>query len=248
MKKIIALISFAFFSALNLWSQEEENLELTENKYYTPKSYGIFIGAKAGVNANDAPSGIQNAIMINRAPEFGGIFYAPLSENENLGFIAELAYSRQSFNLEGYFSKNEYNNSYDYIVFSPSIFLKGFKLGFALGLPLGGECGDNSVSSKDMNAYAAFKIGGEIPLYEDESGRLNVFISGEYSLTRTISSFETNFKKFDVYKESLAYQEENNPYIKPEFKNTITQDLSFRPASITIGLNYYFNMRSEPNK
>ena len=244
MKILFSILSILLFTIINLNAQENgEMANPLEDAQHIPMSAGIFLGARAGVNANDAPLGIQNAIQIGGAPEIGGIFYLPLSKTENLGLTAELAYSTAVFTLKGYDSGKKFKNQFEYLTFAPQIFVKGFMLGFSFGAPLSGEMGDIAVSTKDMNTYVAFKIGGEIPVFEDESGRLNIFISGEYSLTKTIGSFETNIKNYDIYKESKAYEDSKSDYIKPEFKTTITQDLSPRPASLTIGFNYFFNIK-----
>ena len=80
---------------------QEEGFEETIEKPYG-LSVGPMISSSLGINSNDTPSGLQNAIDISSIPSFGASFYQPLSAETNLGLIGEVKYSSYPFKIKGY--------------------------------------------------------------------------------------------------------------------------------------------------
>lgn len=184
-----------------------------------PFGVGIMIAGKGGVNTLDPPDGIKNGFNVNNLPDFGAQVYIPFGGKSNVGGIIDLGYYTYSYKFKLY--NNEGFNWVDklnYFVIAPNFHLSGFLLGFNFGIPMGvsSEKSFYTFTTDQMSMMVDVHIGGLIPLYKDDFGRLNLLIQGEYALTKTFKS--------DIA--SINYA-----------------NLNTQPASLKIGLTYIFNIK-----
>ncbi|MGA2297807.1 MAG: hypothetical protein ABSG15_09705 [FCB group bacterium] len=189
MKNIFIYILVLFISANYVLAQHSENF---------PFGVGPFVTLKGGVNAASVPSGIKNDFTINGLPDFGATGYIPLTEKSHLGLAVDLAYS-------SYFYDNKHTNASDnwtsqasYITLGPNLYVSGFIIGLNFGLPLSIKAKlppyyynfDNKTS--DLAFMVEVRLGGMIPLYYNEFGRLTLIIQGGYFLTGQMTNL-TNY-------------------------------------------------------
>jgi hypothetical protein len=155
-----------------------------------PMGVGPFVTLKGGVNAASVPNGIKNDFAFNPIPDFGVTGYFPLTDKSQFGIAADLAYSTYAFGTKltnDVANKTAYHVSY--LSLAPNLYVSGFIIGFNFGLPLGGkEKKTNSINEVDINSddlafLVEIHIGGMIPLFYNETGRLNLVLQAGYALT-----------------------------------------------------------------
>lgn len=162
-----------------------------------PYSIGPFITLKCGVNAADVPTGIMNGFSINGLPDFGITGYIPLGDKSQFGLAADLAYSSYSF--ENKFTNNDANpwtTRVSYFTLAPNMYIYGFTVGLNFGIPLSGTTiytnSESEINTDLLSMFAEFRIGGMIPLYYDETGRINLIIQLGYFLTGQLKDNYSN--------------------------------------------------------
>ncbi|TAL69549.1 MAG: hypothetical protein EPN82_06875 [Bacteroidetes bacterium] len=155
-----------------------------------PYSIGPFITLKGGVNAADVPDGMKNGFTINGLPDFGASGFIPFGDKSQFGLAADLAYSTYSYDLKDNNSIIIKTSSVNYLTLGTNLYIYGFTTGLNFGLPIGGTIKfpftTNEKSTDEMNLFLEFRIGGMIPLYYDEIGRVNLIIQLGYFLTEQL--------------------------------------------------------------
>lgn len=209
MKKYFVILVI-MFSAISLNAQEN-----------FPISAGLFVSLKGGVNAADIPKGIKNGFSFNTMPDIGANFYLPLAEKNKIGLTFDLSYNSYFFQMKYTgFEDNPWILQSNYFTISPSLDLYGFILGFNFCIPLGLSSDKDAINDKldkeHLNFATELKLGGLIPVFYNETGRLNIIIIAGYFLTG----------QFDDGK----------------YAPGLRTDFNTHPASLSFGLNYMFNI------
>jgi hypothetical protein len=219
MKKTFIFVLTLFSIAFTLFGQTQ--------KEYKPDylmQIGPYVTVKGGVNANDVPIGIKNGFNFNSLPDFGATFFIPFVEGSKFGFTVDLAYQTYTFQLKQTFLENEpWYNQFSYFTISPNLHIYGFMFGVGFGFPMSTYSDNDKIKSSlntgDIATMIDVRIGGIIPVYEDETGRLNININGGYYLTGLFKGDKTLLGLYN-FKGSL------NPH----------------PAWMSLGLSYFFNI------
>ena len=153
-----------------------------------PYSIGPFITLKGGVNAADVPQNFKNGFTMNGLPDFGATGFIPFGDKSQFGLDADLGYSTYAFDIKSGQNFDAISTTQiSYFTISPNIFIYGFTAGLNFGIPLSGtvksSTTETDIKTEDLSLFAEFRIGGDIPLYYDETGRLNLRIQFGYFLT-----------------------------------------------------------------
>ncbi len=214
----IASILFIFFFTLNCLKAEQTKVV----------SIGPFLGYKAGVSAVNTPLGRKNGLSFNNIPDFGACVYFPLTEQDNIGLKIGVSYSAYSYMMiSAHKDKSEYQMSHNYFLLSPNFYFNNFLLGISYLIPINSKVEGSEIKTKIQNNVFELRVGYEHPIYADESGELNAFVSGGYFL----SGVYKHFPKNDPLK-TLLKTDEN-----------VTNVHNPRIASIQVGFNFMFNLR-----
>jgi hypothetical protein len=221
MKKILLYCLVAVLGFMTLNAQKTTNE--TEN---FPMSVGPFLTGKAGVNTSDVPQGTKNGFTINGMPDLGITAYFPFAKNGKFGATLDLAYSNLAYDLKEY--GNESNKStltYSYFTIAPNVHIFGFLLGLGINIPLDMKVDQNyatAIEKEFLGTVIDFRLGGMVPLFENETGRLNLIINGAIALTGTLNESKL----------PALYDKAYNP----------------KPASLSVGFSYLFNVVNYFNK
>lgn len=190
-------------------------------------SVGATVIAKAGINTN-IPDGLKTDVNFNSLPDLNASVLYLFSSGSNTGINLDLGYDTYSFKMrpENDAVANDLTTSistYHNFSIAPSLFLGGFQLGFAYGIPMGYSdisvdgTRDNTssieaIAGKPSSTFE-LRIGAVIPVMRGKSSNLNFNIRGGYMLTGMHSN------------------------------GTLTDDdLIPSAASIGAGLSYYFTV------
>ena len=208
-------LNFVLYLALIIFSIN--NSEAKGNNF--PYSVGPFITLKGGVNAASVPTGIKNGFTINSLPDIGASGYIPLTDKSQFGIAADLAYSTYAYdNKQANNESNKWTIQVSYLTLNPNLFIYGFSIGLNFGIPLSGTTkysnSSTNINTSDLSALVEFRVGGIIPLYYDDFGRLNLVVQFGYFLT---GQYSQNYPGG-----SSSY----NPH----------------PASGAVGVSYLFNL------
>jgi hypothetical protein len=179
-----------------------------------PLSVGPFIGLKAGINAADIPYGYKNGFTFNKMPEIGISGFIPFGQESNFGAGLDLAYGTYGFVLK--YNNINTDHVYNYFNFSPYINASGFILGLNIGIPLSGTQTTSGVDvdrTDSLSTLLEIRIGGNITVFANETGRLNILIIGGYALSGLLT----------------------NPY-------KADAEYNYHPGELYIGLGYMFNL------
>lgn len=202
------------------------SFEIANAQIY-PMSIGPELSYKFGISTVTTPLGRKNGLGFSKIPDVGLAYYLPMSQNYNLGLLTNISYSNYSYIIKNAnISSDDYAFHHSYLVISPNFYARGVILGFGIGIPLGANYDGVEIKTSTMKTMVELKLGGEFPLYEDETGRLNFFVLGHYML----SDIFDNFVKNDPLKNILATDEPINTKHNP------------RTASINLGFNFVFNL------
>jgi hypothetical protein len=193
-----------------------------------PMGIGPFFNYSIGINANDVPKGRQNGLALNNIPDFGITYFLPLSQTNNLGLNVDLAYATYSYLQKNYYTGKEWNQHFHYFEINPSFNFSNFLLGFNFDIPLSGDIEGTNIASNELQTLIGIKIGASIPIYESETGHINLIVEGNYS-------FSGIFKDYAKDDPMLPHA----PYESPEMPNN---SFNTKPASVGIGFNYIFNL------
>jgi len=223
MKKILLITTIL---AIFLFTNKSFSQELH------PMGIGPFFNYSIGINANDVPKGRQNGLALNNIPDFGLTYYLPFSKTSNVGLSVDLAYITYSYIQKNFYSGKEWNHHFHYFEFNPSFNFSNFLLGFNFDFPLSADIEGADIASSKLSTLVGIKIGGLFELYSSETGRINLFIEGNYTFTGVFK----NFAKDDPM---ISHA----PYEFPEIPN---DSFNTKPASVGIGFNYIFNLTNPP--
>jgi hypothetical protein len=230
MRLFLATFFIIVYSISNLNAQVDY-YEETEQELFR---IGPYLQLKAGINGGLIPEGRQNAIAFNGIPDFGATCYVPLSLDSDLAATFDLGMSSYSFFIKNVHTGAKYQQKYSYMNLAMNFHLYYVLMGFNFGIPLSADMEGSEIASDQLQLMAEFRIGGIIPLMQDEDGSLNVMIYAGYMLTGIYSDFAQD----DPLKNIIVE-------IPPDI---ITQKQNPRAISISIGLNYMFNFYNAPEE
>lgn len=216
MKKIIFTILVIIFLMGELKSQE-----------ILPMAIGPYISFAGGVNANDVPKGRKNGFTFSNLPDFGLNYYLPFTKTANLGLSLDLSYSTYPYQMKNYYTSTPYDFYFHYFEINPSVFFSGFTFGFNVSIPMMGEI-DNGVDfTDDLNTTYGLHLGGVIPIFSNETGRVNFIIEGNYAFSGT-------YKDYNITNDPMTR------YAPPE--TPLNDALNPRNGSVSIGFSYLFHL------
>jgi len=223
MKTFIGILIIGIFCSINIFSQDTKTNGLGPSLVY-----------KSGISVVNTPKGRKNGISFNKIPDFGVSFYMPLSKTSNLGITTDVCYSTYSYKLKSAHNSNEYQFNHSYLTINPNFFFSGFLLGVSFGVPLNSKFGDGIViDTKTQKVVAEVKIGGMIPIFQDDTGELNIVILGGYFFSGIYDDF---VKNDPLSKKGLLPTDE-----------LLTKIFNPRLASLGVGFNFHFNLvKKEP--
>ena len=139
-KGLVSLLLISFFCVLI-----NNHILRSAIEQYFPPAVGPTIGYKAGINGFTPPQGRKNGFAINNIPDVGLSAYIPLDFYYDLGLYLDLMYNTNSFISKYDFSEqlNDYASKdrmrFSYFTVSPTFNHLGFKLGFAIGVPISAD-------------------------------------------------------------------------------------------------------------
>lgn len=190
-------------------------------------SAGINAGFRAAISGVETPIGRQNAVAFSAVPEAGLSFYLPVAEETLLGAKFNLFYSSYSFGIKDFSDNTVYQHNFSYLKFNPELFFAGFLFGFSYAVPLDGNMEGENIKSSHLVDLAEFSIGYEIPLFVDETGRLNLYLRGGYMLGGIFDNFieQDPLKTIVPEDQTFPVNNSHNP----------------RAAWFLVGFNYMFN-------
>lgn len=219
MKKFLVLLALLCLTVSSSFSQKLEE---------KPNFFGIgpMVSFGAGVNAADVPEGTKNGVAyaLGDIGITGTYIFNPKS---NVGVVLDLKYSQFPFRLVQDGNEDIYQiNTLSYISIAPKLYLSGFTLGFSVNLSPdlssedqdGNEFEDSQLFEDDMVTTFGVNIGGQFALYENDFGRLNLFLDGTYFITPVLDEGYSAGFNLDEY--------------------------NFNPASLKLGLSYLFNVNN----
>jgi hypothetical protein len=215
MKKLTLIIIISFFVSTALHSEQRRDFSL-----------GPYLSLKAGVNAGNTMDGRKNGIAFTGIPDFGAQMYYPLSVESDLGIFCDLGLSNYAYYIEGVNVGRDYTLTYRYLTLSPRFYFNVFTFGFAVGMPLAADFGEE-IDTDILEVLAEIRLAAFIPLMSDESGSLNLNIEVGYMFT----GFYSDFAKNDPL---LQYIPEVPPQVPSSKYNP-------RAVSLSIGISYLMN-------
>lgn len=186
-----------------------------------PMGLGPFLAAKAGVNTAEIINGTKTGMTFNSPPDFGATFYFPFSKHSTVAATIDLGYYTASILTKpesGATDATTVISSAHFFSIAPSFNFSSFMLGLNFGLPMSANVSNKSGSisidpgTDDVATLIEIRLGGMIPIYQNETGRLNFTVTGAYALTGLSKSDKSDY----------------NP----------------KAASLSMGLNYLFTLKS----
>ncbi len=219
MKKVIFLLIISY--CLTSYLQAEPKRDF---------SVGPYLSLKAGVNAGNTMDGRKNGIAFTGIPDFGAQMYYPLSVESDLGFFCDLGLSNYAYFIEGVNVGKDYTLTYRYISISPRFYFNIFTFGFAFGVPVAADFGEE-INTDHLGVLAELRLAAFIPLMSDESGSLNLNIEAGYMFAGIYSDFANN----DPLLEYI-------PAVPPKVPSS---KYNPRAVSLSIGISYLMNIYSE---
>ncbi len=192
-----------------------------------PMSAGINAGFRAAINGVETPIGRQNAVAFASIPEAGISLYIPVAEETLLGAKFNIFYSSYSFGIKDFSDNTVYQHNMSYLKFNPELFFAGFLFGFSYAISLGGNLDGENIKSPHLVDLTEFSIAYEIPLFTDDTGRLNLCLRGGYMLGGIFDDFTKQDPLKTIVPEDKIFPVNNshNP----------------RAAWLLIGFSYMFN-------
>jgi hypothetical protein len=219
MKKVIFI--FAAFLLINTLVFAEQQRDF---------SMGPYLSLKAGVNGGNTMDGRKNGIAFTGIPDFGAQLYYPLSVENDLGLFCDLGLSNYAYFIEGVNVGKEYILTYRYITLSPRFYFNIFTLGFAFGVPIAADFGED-IETDILETLAEIRLAAFIPLMSDESGSLNLNIEAGYMFT----GFYKDFALDDPLLPTI-------PEVPPQVPSN---KYNPRAVSLSIGISYLMNFYAE---
>ena len=224
------IIRIFFFMALTWMSMPFLSAQNLPRQF----SFGPFMSLKSGANGGAFQDGRKSSLTFNGIPDFGFTLYMPTSQTGPLGVSFDLGYSSYSYNIQNTETLNPnngttYTSKFSYLALSPYFHISYFQLGFCFGVPISGSS-INDIKPKDMNPLAEFRIRGEYTVISDAEASMNVFLVAGYMLTGVFKDYGYN----DPLKDAIPAVPNDNT----------TNRYNPRVVSVSLGVNYLFNMLS----
>ena len=206
---------------------------------YSQELYPIGIGGgilgSVNANANQPPKGRQTGISLNYIPSIMFSGYLPYSKNENIGMYLDFGLTNLSYSDKSVDYGTLFQTDLSYLSGAIYLHLNGFLLGVNIGYPISvsHQAEDTGLPFNDdplntISTMAELRIGYQVPLYTDDTGRLLLNIMAAYQF----NGVYTDFTKFDPNQELIPFP---NVYPPEENQNP-------RIASIYIGVSYLINI------
>jgi hypothetical protein len=235
-KKFKWMLLLAIFVFFGLYSTPEA---FSQEEKYFPPSIGPTMAYCASVNGFTNPQGRKNGFALNNIPDAGITLYLPLDYIYNLGLYFDFQYTTSTYLMKyGYDgAKEEYSIKdrmrFSYFSISPSFSHAGFMLGFSYKIPVSADWEGVTIGKGKLENIFEIKAGYTYPLYNDEVGRLNVFLNASYAL----SGIYKDFKNDDPLRTIVPSTDANQ---------IITNYYNPRPATIQLGFSFLFNLINLP--
>lgn len=226
--KLKVLLSIILFlcAAQVAFAQDEMEPESPEDTYIR---FGPYFAIKAGVNGANIPDGRKNAVAFNGIPDFGGIFFYPLSATSPLGLTCDLSYTTYAFRIKGAVVDREFTNKFSYVSLCPSLYFSGVMLGFSFGIPTAANYGAD-IPVGDISLKTEVVLSTLINLKSTDIGDLYFFGRAGYVLRGL-------FKDYPADDPLLKW-------IPPTPPATVTNKNNPRPVSLQLGIAYMFKLRN----
>lgn len=222
MYKIVILI---FFFSFGLKSQD-----------LYPLGLGGSVYGSVNANANQPPKGRQTAISFNYIPSINFSAYLPYSKLENIGMYIDLGLTNMSYSDNAVDLGTQFQTNVSYLSLAAYLHLNNFLLGVNVGLPLSvshaletNQLPFTADPINTINNTAEIRLGYQIPIINNQSGRLLATVMAGYQLNGVYS----NFSKFDPYNEVIQ-----QPDLFP-----LENRSNPRIASVYIGISYLINIK-----
>jgi hypothetical protein len=203
---------------------------------------GVFVAAKAGVNTTVA-RGRKTDLNFNTLPDLGISIFAPLQSGSRFGAGLDIGYATYSYVNKpesGVTDANTIIEQYSYVNMFPHVNLSGIVLGVNLGFAPNGRAktksgntaiivtdGSQEIGSEHLGTLVELRLGGNFPIWDNPNGQLNLYLLAGYTLSGLYSDYRTYIYSRDNYALPSA---DKNP----------------KPASIAVGLAYYFRIPIKP--
>jgi hypothetical protein len=192
---------------------------------------GVFTGFKEGISGVSTPSGRKNGFAFTGVPDFGIKGEHIIIPAVPLIIGADLGYSNYSFYIKESKASDteikEYKHKFSYISLAPYLRFDIISLGFAFGVPIAAEYGPDLDVSK-LNIMAEIRAGATFKLYEDNSGKLNIYFEAGYMLTGIFSDYGKDDPLLTI--------------IPPKAPQIISNEFNPRAVSLTLGISYLLNL------
>ncbi len=214
------LVFLVFILSLNLNSQE-----------LYPIGLGGSIYGCVNANGNQPPKGRQTGISLNYIPTLAFSGYLPYSQNNNIGLYFDLGLTNLSYADKSVDYGTQYQTDLSYLSAAVYLHLNNFLLGANFGLPVSAKHQAEDIGLpyktnpvETISNLAELRVGYQVPVYQDENGRLLVTVLAGYQF----NGIYKNFKNYDPNSEIIPHpnlfptEEKHNPRI----------------ASIYIGVSY----------
>lgn len=201
-------------------------------------SIGAFVAAKAGVNTAVA-TGRKTDVNFNPLPDLGISIFAPFQAGGRIGAGLDIGYATYSYvntPESNVTDDNAIVERYSYVNVFPHLNLAGVVLGVNLGLSPKGRAetrsgrqvsvvtsGKTELSGDELGSLVELRLGGNFPVWENPVGHLNLYVMAGWVVSGLYSDYRTYTYSRDNYVTPSA---DNNP----------------RPASLAVGLAYYFRV------
>lgn len=236
---VAALAAYGQIPQRTVRPAEEQPIQLVTrpSKDYAI-SIGAFLAAKAGINTAVA-RGRKTELNFNPLPDLGISLYLPFLPGGHIGAGLDIGYATYSYVNKpesGVTDANSIVERYSYVNIFPHLNMSGVVLGVNFGFAPSGRAatksgdqvtvvtdGKRDLGSEHLGTLLELRVGGNIPVWEHRSGQLNVYAMLGYTLSGLYSDYRTYIYSRDDYTTPSA---DNNP----------------RPASLALGLSYYFRI------
>ncbi|MBI3259385.1 MAG: hypothetical protein HYZ54_07940 [Ignavibacteriae bacterium] len=175
---------------------------------YLQLQLGPYISAKAGVNTGSIVKGRNTGMTFNVPPDFGVTFNQPFNKKKSslaimfdIGYNTTSIFDKHADSLDWTPPDSEIiTTSVHYLNISPCLHIKGFVVGLNLGFALsadsaskGGIVKGDYKNTDKFSSLLEIRIGGMIPLMEDETGVLNMNITAAYALSGLYVNDESDY-------------------------------------------------------
>ena len=180
-----------------------------------PFSAGLSIAGKMGVNAANVPDGLQNSLSFLKGVDVAATVYLPMADDSKTGIFVELGYTNTPFGLKQYGTNATSFMNQKWLTVSPIVLMYGITLGLEFGFDAFGDAVDEK--------YVMF---GFTPRKPDFNVNLRV------GFMQPLMSKPLGTLNFII---NGTYNITGSDY---------WGDYTYNPATISLGLNFLFNLET----